>query len=371
VIDPMRVLVVTIVHQPQDARILHREIAALLSAGHQVTYAAPFTAYDAPRPPGVRTLDLPRASGRHRLAAVNAARSLLRREAPLHDVVLLHDPELLLSALSLRSARGPAVVWDVHEDTAAAVGMKAWIPGPLRRPTARAFHEVERLAGHRRHLLLAEHGYAERFSGGHPVVPNSTFVPAEVAAPGADRVVYLGSLTRARGALDLVEVGKALVGSGVRLHLIGPADDPVVREALTAADEAGELVWHGFVPNNRALELLAGALAGLSLLHDEPNYRHSQPTKVIEYMARGVPVVTTPNPLARDLVIEADCGVVVPFEDPGAAAEAVKGLAADPDRVVRLAENGRLVALRDYNWAVDGAEFVRVLEAWAQESGRR
>ena len=37
----MRVVVCTIVHHPADARIYHRQIRALLDAGHEVRYIAP------------------------------------------------------------------------------------------------------------------------------------------------------------------------------------------------------------------------------------------------------------------------------------------------------------------------------------------
>ncbi len=363
--SPLRVLVVTIVHHPEDARILHREIAALRAAGHFVTYAAPFTAYGARRPDGVRTLDLPRAHGRDRVGAVRAARALLKREAPAHDVVLLHDPELLAASAGLRDADGPVVVWDVHEDTAAAVTLKPWLPGPLRRPVAWTFRGVEHVVERRRHLLLAEDGYVARFRRPHPVVPNSTVVPATVEPPGHDRVVYVGALSRARGALDLVAAGRLLAGTGITVHLVGGADSQV-RDAVAAADAAGDVVWHGFVPNDEALRLLSGALAGLSLLHDEPNYRHSRPTKVIEYLAWGVPVITTPSPPAVALVESADAGVVVPFEDPEAVAEAVRSLAADPERVAAMARRGHEAALRDHDWARDGAAFVSQLERWAR-----
>ena len=46
----MRVVVCTVVHHPADARILHRQIRALLDAGHQVTYIAPFRACDVTSP---------------------------------------------------------------------------------------------------------------------------------------------------------------------------------------------------------------------------------------------------------------------------------------------------------------------------------
>ena len=75
-----------------------------------------------------------------------------------------------------------------------------------------------------------------------------------------------------------------------------------------------------------------GALAGLSLLHDVPNYRQSLPTKVIEYMARGLPVITTPLPMAASIVGRAECGLVVPFGDVEAAAQAVLRLRDDPER---------------------------------------
>src|SRR5690606_16009188 len=138
------VLVVTVVHHPDDARIRHRQIQALLEAGWRVTYAAPFADYGLTRPVGVPGLDpveLPRASGRHRLPALRAARRLLRERAPRHDVVLLHDPELLLALGGLSLDH---VVWDVHEDTAAALEVRPWVPDPLRRPAAWAVRALER-----------------------------------------------------------------------------------------------------------------------------------------------------------------------------------------------------------------------------------
>src|SRR5699024_2699173 len=119
-------LVLTVVHHPDDSRVRHRQIAALLAAGWRVTYAAPWSGYDLDRPaagPGLTTVDLPRARGRRRYAALRAARRVLREQGPDHDVVLLHDPELLLATPGLDL---PPVVWDVHEDTAAAIEVKGW-----------------------------------------------------------------------------------------------------------------------------------------------------------------------------------------------------------------------------------------------------
>ena len=195
------VLVVTVVHHPEDARIRHREIAALLDAGIPVTYAASFTDHDV-HPgtvPGLTTIDLPRAVGRRRLRAARAARAVVRRLAPQHGAVIVHDPELLVALAGLRL---PHLIWDVHEDTAAAIEVKGWLPPALRRPASAGVRLLERAAERSRHLLLAEPGYADRFSGQHVVVPNTTTVPATVSLPQSNRVVYLGSVTVARGARE-------------------------------------------------------------------------------------------------------------------------------------------------------------------------
>jgi glycosyltransferase involved in cell wall biosynthesis len=360
---PLRVLVITVVHDPDDARIRYRQLSALLETGARVTYAAPFSAYHRDPPAGVTAIDLPRALGRHRLTAIRAARRLLHREGPQHDVALLHDPELLLAVPGMNARQQPLVVWDVHEDTAAALTMKGWLPQRLRPLAAAAIRASERWAERRCTLLLAEESYRGRFRRPHPVVPNSVIVPADPPPPaGADRVVYLGRLTGPRGALEMIELGRQL-GPDITVELIGPADSDV-SSAIADAHQRGWVRHHGFVPNREALKLLRGALAGLALLHDEPNYATSRPTKVMEYMAFGVPVVTTPNAASAELVRKYDSGLVVPFTDPEAAAEAVLELRADPALRHRFGAAGRAGAVRDLDWRDDGRRFGELLSSW-------
>lgn len=359
----MRVTVCTIVHHPEDARILHRQIRALLDAGHQVTYIAPVAACGVTPWPELTVADVPRAQGRRRLGALLAARRQLARHAPGSDLLLLHDPELLLVLPLVR--RRPVTVWDVHEDTAAALGTKAWLPAVVRWPVAAAVRAAERFAERRLRLLLAEYGYAGRFRRQHPVVRNTPYVPAEPAEPGTvAKAVYIGHLSPDRGAADLVEVARLLQPHGIAVEVIGPAD-AAARALLAPAQAAGLLRWHGFVPNDQAVPMADGAIAGLSLLHDEPNFRHSLPTKVAEYMARGVPVVSSPLPVAAGLVTEHGCGIVVPFGDPAAAAAAVLQLQADRELRLELGRRGHLAARASLGWAIDAPAFVRQLEKWA------
>jgi glycosyltransferase involved in cell wall biosynthesis len=364
----MRVVVCTVVHHPADARIYHRQIRALLEAGHQVIYIAPTGAenFSAERSmPQLQIIAIPRSMGRNRLGPLRMARRELARHVAGADLLLIHDPELLL-ALPPRRKR-PPTVWDVHEDTAAALSTKAWLPRPLRPVAAAAVHAAERLAERRLHLILAEQGYVPRFRRAHPVVPNTTYVPetAAPADPAAQRVVYVGHLSPDRGVAEMIELAGLLRPHGVAVELIGPADARA-RALIEPAQAQGLLRWPGFVPNDQALAQVDGALAGLSLLQDEPNFRHSMPTKVVEYMARGVPVVTTPLPAAADLVNRYECGFVVPFGDSSAAAEAVLKLAGDASLRAKMGSRGHEATLTSLGWTADAQAFVAQLERWAQ-----
>ena len=369
------VLVITVVHNPQDARIRQRQINALLAAGWKVTYVAPFHGFGLDVSPSrpdlgranLRCIDIARSSGRRRLPAWRAARTVMRALGQDHDVVLVHDPELVLAAAGLGMKN---LMWDVHEDPAAALQVKSWMPKPLRRPVATVWRQAERMVERRHRLLLAEYSYQARFRRLHPVVANSVSVPRRVVPAGGERVSYLGSVTMSRGCATMIEVGRQLrcqTNGAVRLEVIGEAADGEAKEALQKAAEAGDLCWLGFVPSGEALARVSGSLAGLCLLKDLPNYRVSLPTKIMEYCALGVPVVTTPLPIAADLVRSENVGFEVPWDDPTAVVEAILRLRAEPQLRWKMGANGHKVALQDYDWNRLSVDFVRIMNATASQ----
>lgn len=361
----MHVLVVTTVHTPDDARILHRQARALMDDGHKVTLAAPWQARGVQPVDGLEMIDLPRAAGRRRTRAFAAALRLLQQPPKSVNLVLVHDPELLF-AVAVARPEIP-VVWDVHEDLAASLTDKTWLPTRARAPFRQLVRTLERKSESRVHLILAEEAYASRFVHPHPVVLNLPWLRSLNDLAVEPRVVYVGRVSAARGAHDLIRLSELLACRGITVDVVGPADAGV-RAKLTLAAHGGVLKWHGALPNPEALALLDGALAGLSLLHDQPNYRHSMPTKVLEYMERGLPVITTPLPLARAVVETHGCGIVVPFEDPAAVATAVLSLRSDQRLRDEMSRQGRQAVCSFYNWNDASARFVSQLEEWAVQT---
>jgi glycosyltransferase involved in cell wall biosynthesis len=310
----MRVCVATIVHHPEDARIMHRQIRALLDEGHEVTYVAPFTYYNVTPAMGITAVDVPRNAGHGR------ARTALKRGLKGADLLIAHDHRLL----GVLPHHRPPVVWDVRERVS-------------ERRLARA--------GRRHHVVTSA------------VVPEATLVSPSPPPPGDTRVVHIGRLSRERGVAELIALAQRLVPHGIRLDLIGSADREA-RVLLRDAQRVGLLDWFGYVPNRHALRMAEGALAGLSLAGETVR---RPPTKILDYMGRGLPVVTTEG---DSMVGPLGCGIVV-ARDVDAVARAVLDLKENPERRAALGRRGHAEARLHHHWPDHAAAFVARMEEWA------
>ena len=363
----------TCAHRGDDARIVHRQARSLLGAGHRVTLISPDPGVSARSldPEGlVRTL-IPRAVGRRRMVAWWAVRRALSPLRPGADVILIHDPELV-PIVTIGRRQQAVFVWDVHEDFVAVARGTVWMPRPLRGVLSATVTVAERFASLRCQIMIAEEGYLERFASA-PVVPNTTWV-AGAPRPYHDppRVVYVGRVSYDRGVREMIGIGEELHRrGGPRLVVVGPADDEC--ESLIAdAHRRGVLDWRGSLPNPEALEVVHGSLLGLSLLHDTDNHRVSRPTKVMEYLACGTPVVSTPLPYAVDFIERAGSGIVTDnWEGQAVVDEVVAHVlayASSPALRRTQGEAGWRFVHDHASWNVDGPRFVATLESFVSES---
>ncbi|MDJ0953135.1 MAG: glycosyltransferase [Acidimicrobiia bacterium] len=338
-----RLLVVSTVHPADDPRI-RRKLIGTLQEDWAVTFAAKG------RGPVDRTgLEWRELSGGRVMRWLRAGRLLVTGR---YDVASLHDPELLPLGL-LASLRKRRIVFDVHENIPAQLRTKDWLPRWLRRPVAALAARLLRWGERRLDITLAEAGYAELFRREHPVFPNylAGDPPAPRSVDAETGIVYLGDVTEARGiALAVEAAGRA----GAEHFTVLGRCTPDFRAQLVAiaADHQLHLRFHGFVTPDRALEIVAGAEMGLSPLLDLPNYRRSLPTKVLEYLAVGVPTIASDLPGTRSVVANKPGVLLVPAGDLEAWTKAIAEVGADS--ALRNAAAAGAAAIRDsYAWPAD------------------
>ena len=114
--------------------------------------------------------------------------------------------------------------------------------------------------------------------------------------------------------------------------------------------------------SRRFSHLLARASVAWIPLRRHGNYDRAVPTKLVEAMAMGRPVVASDLPRMAAIVRSTGCGIVVPADDPAAHAEAIRSLLDDPDRARRMGEAGRRAFL-------EGLTFEREADALTAPAG--
>lgn len=354
-----RVCHITTVRIENDIRIFVKECRSLAALGMEVHLIVSSDGARDECVEGVHLHRLPRVRtriARVSLTVARAAREAFRLRADLYH---FHDPELMPLGLLFRLA-GRKVIYDVHEDFPGTLLSKHYLPRWMRRPLHGLAHAFEQLAARCYNgMIVATPRIGEKFSADKTRVVNNFPILEEFAAPACidyrlrpANVVYVGAISRARG-IDLMLRGAAR-SSAQRFLLAGRFMESGLRERLESQPEWKRVDFRGWIDRAALAALLDQARVGLVLLRPEPNYVESQPIKLFEYMASGLPVVVSDFPYWRRFVCESEfgpCGVLVDPEDTRAVAAAIDRLLNDPDEAWAMGRNGLRAVRERFNWS--------------------
>lgn len=367
------VLHLSTVHPANDVRLLGKEAAALAAAGHHVELWGRHHRSEIHS--GVMIHPLPPITFRLQrmiwLPIVVLAASL-RRRADFHH---LHDPELLPIGMLL-AFTGRRVIYDIHENVPGSIMTKHWIPPLLRRLTASAADILERaamqlLAG----FVPATPAIARRFPPKRTqVVQNFPRLEefseySGVRAPSAQEAVfaYVGVLTEPRGALQMLDA-LALTPDHYRLVIMGGVVPAELFDRMTIHRAWSRVTFLGQRPRTEAMKLLMHAHAGLVLFHPEPNHVESQPNKLFEYMAAGLPVIASDFPLWRELIGGQACGLLVNPLDAVAIAQAMTDIIGNPAEATSMGNRGRTAVYEHLNWSNEASKLLQFYSQLALEN---
>jgi glycosyltransferase involved in cell wall biosynthesis len=140
-------------------------------------------------------------------------------------------------------------------------------------------------------------------------------------------------LKKAIGDCAFVAVGGETIQAGFKTELLRQA------ESLGVKDDVHFIGWQNDVaPVLRAADVVA-----------LPSLDEGLPLAVLEAMASGVPVVATPVGGVPEAVVDGVTGRLVPPENPGALADAIRHLLSDPQLLRSMGDEARKRAEQQYS----------------------
>ena len=158
-------------------------------------------------------------------------------------------------------------------------------------------------------------------------------------------VLYLGRVAQSRQSDFLLELVLLLRREMPEVLLViagdAPSSDEMVwmRTAIAARGLGRHVLLTGWLPQAAALGYAVRAEVGLSPIPRGALYDVSSPTKLVEYLALGIPGVANDIPDQQRVLADSGAGLCVPMEA-GAFAEATLRLLREPALAARCAERG-------------------------------
>ncbi|RAJ97567.1 glycosyltransferase involved in cell wall biosynthesis [Larkinella arboricola] len=362
-----RVLHISTIHPTYDPRIVYKYFPTLTGT-YEVYCALPRP--DAEVAPAVCFIRLPyfrRVLWRFFITGpVVLWKTLRLRPALIH----VYSSEFLPFAYVYRLL-GAAVIYEVQENLYKKIHLKKQNRGWLLQW---AFRFFDRLAWRHFSVIFTEHGYLTTYTQlarpyaviyNYPVLPfMETFRRPYRKPTDPIEFFYIGLLSFERAIETLLE-GLALLKTDYpdfKVHLFGRCMCTQTElESIPAYHNLREnLIFYGYTDQAKALAYAAKSVCGLALLKPVGDYPESYTTKMFEYMALGLPVITANFQLYRDVVEKHQCGFCIDPTDPRVFADRMRYLIEHPQEAAEMGRRGRRATELDYNWQTEGKKLLNL-----------
>jgi glycosyltransferase involved in cell wall biosynthesis len=391
-----RVAMLAYTHYGSDPRV-RRQAEALTRAGHSVTVfclnegrvqrtlvdGVEVLGIGADRYRGDSPLAYLYNYGRFLLAAGRALRH--HHSLRAFDLIQVHTmPDaIVFAALPLKRA-GIPVLLDIHDlmpelfvskfgmsDRHPVVKLLRW----QERRSARFAHRC--LAVHRRHRQrLAEHSGAAVTIDVIHNLPDPRWFPVTLPSENeaeALRIVYHGTVARRHGIEIAVKAIHAIHDQfpAARLDVYGDGDSAAAVAALIGDLNASSYIRFqpGMMPLEQLVPALQGAGIGVIPLLADAFTNYMLPTKLLEYVAMGIPVIASDLRSIRDYFSDRQIRYVTPGSVDDLAA-ALRQLLSDSNLRHQLATEAGAFYDR-YRWSAEEQIYVSIVASMIEAHAGR
>lgn len=155
-------------------------------------------------------------------------------------------------------------------------------------------------------------------------------------------VSFIGTIGNAHGVDTIVETAKRMrtIAPDVLFVIVGEGAEKESIRALVAASGLENVEIHDQQPRSEIPALIRSSDVCLVLLRQSDVFKTVIPTKMLEFMACGRPVILGVEGQALELMQQAEAGIAIPPENAPALEKAILTIYADSKLRQKLGENG-------------------------------
>jgi len=178
-------------------------------------------------------------------------------------------------------------------------------------------------------------------------------------------VSYIGTIGSAHGLDIIIQAARRLneILPEALFLLVGEGAEKEKLRALAEKEHLGNILFLDQQPRQTIPLFINASDVCLVLLRNAELFTTVLPSKMLEFMACGRPVVLGVDGQARKVLDKAKAGVYIRPGDPEALAQAVMDLYRDPALRSRLGENGREFICTHYSRKQKALQYLSILES--------
>ena len=177
-------------------------------------------------------------------------------------------------------------------------------------------------------------------------------------------VLYAGALGQANDIYTILRAAERLCGEEkIRFVLFGDGKERTQLQAEAEHKKLSNVIFAGVCPKKEMPNVLAASDVCLAILQDIPMFRTTYPNKVFDYMAAGRATVLVIDGAIRNVIEESGGGVFVRPGNDEQLAQAILGLANDPQRLKQMGISARNYLVKNLDRRDKLAETLKCLQS--------